>query len=326
MTSVALAADVGLVTRALGGGADDGPAVVDAFEAFDTALRLAGFREALARLATTSRWGRWQVRRLEDDLADLRRHGVLAALSPVVPPDPARVVVGGWPNGPGPRSDSYGWRPTSAIPRPTASPWPRWPSGPSRTWWHQGGRSLGRSDGPPTRVNTVGGLLGSSQPVGFGRGWLYRGVRTVSSAQGSASPGDRVLPPTRILSIAIIPFLLVAFVVLYFYPSAKDTARLFAWRIVPPFTPMVLGSVYLGGSYFFLRASRATEWHRVEGGFLSVGLFATLMGIATIVHWNKFIHSNVAFWLWAGLYFTTPFLVFGVFFLNRREESKTTAE
>ena len=143
----------------------------------------------------------------------------------------------------------------------------------------------------------------------------------VAPAGGSATAEDRVLPATRVLSVAIIPFLLVAFVVLYFFPSAHDTANLFAWRIKPPFTPMVLGSVYLGGSYFFLRAARATQWHRVEGGFLPVGLFASLMGLATIIHWNKFIHANVAFWLWAGLYFTTPFLVFGVWFLNQREES-----
>jgi hypothetical protein len=137
-------------------------------------------------------------------------------------------------------------------------------------------------------------------------------------------PGDRVLPVTKLLSLVIIPFLLVAFVVLYFFPSANDTANLFAWRINPPFTPMILASVYLGGAYFFVRAAREKEWHRVAGGFLAVGSFATLMGIATIIHWNIFIHSNVAFWLWAGLYFTTPFLVFGVFFRNRREESKAT--
>ncbi len=149
----------------------------------------------------------------------------------------------------------------------------------------------------------------------------------MSSSEGPPQAGtDRVLPATRMLSVFIIPFLLVAFVVLYFYPSANDTARLFAWRIVPEFTPMVLGAVYLGGAYFFLRAARAQEWHRVEGGFISVGLFATLMGIATIIHWNKFIHDNLAFWLWAGLYFTTPFLVWGVWFLNRREESETTAD
>jgi hypothetical protein len=146
----------------------------------------------------------------------------------------------------------------------------------------------------------------------------------VSPTDGLTTGNDRVLPATRYVSIAIIPFLLVAFVVLYFWPSAKSTAHVFAWRISPPFTPMVLGSVYLGGAYFFLRASQATQWHRVEGGFISVGLFASLMGIATIVHWNVFIHSNVAFWLWAGLYFTTPFIIFAVWFFNRREDSQTS--
>ena len=145
----------------------------------------------------------------------------------------------------------------------------------------------------------------------------------MSSPDAAASPNDRVLPATRILSIAIIPFLVVAFVLLYFWPSADDTGRLFAWRIIPSFTPMVLAAVYLGGAYFFFRAARAQQWHTVGGGFLSVGLFATLMGIATILHWSLFIHTNLAFWLWAVLYFTTPFLVFAVWWRNRSEQPPT---
>jgi len=43
------------------------------------------------------------------------------------------------------------------------------------------------------------------------------------------------------------------------------------------------------------------------------------MGIATILHWDRFIHGNVAFWLWVALYVTTPFIVFGVFVRNQRE-------
>ena len=54
---------------------------------------------------------------------------------------------------------------------------------------------------------------------------------------GAVVARDRVLPGTRVLSVVIIPFLLVAFVVLYFWPSADDTARLFAWRIVPGSPP-----------------------------------------------------------------------------------------
>ena len=130
---------------------------------------------------------------------------------------------------------------------------------------------------------------------------------------------DRVLPVTRWVSIVIIPFLVVAFAVLVPWPT--DTGRLFAWDIEPTLTPMILGSVYLGGAYFFLRAARAQRWHTVKGGFIPVGTFATLMGIATIAHWDKFVHSRPAFWLWAGLYFTTPFLIFWVWSVNRRRDA-----
>ena len=137
---------------------------------------------------------------------------------------------------------------------------------------------------------------------------------------GPTVPGsardDRVLSATRWLSAAIIPFLIVAFAVLYPFPD--DTGRLFAWPVKPTITPMILASVYLGGAYFFFRAATARHWHTVKGGFVPVGIFATLMGVATILHWDKFTHSHIAFWLWAGLYFSTPFLIFGVWWANRR--------
>jgi hypothetical protein len=83
-------------------------------------------------------------------------------------------------------------------------------------------------------------------------------------------------------------------------------------------TSMTLASAYLGGSYFFLRVLRETRWNVVRTGFLSVALFASLLGVATIVHWDKFNHHHVAFWLWAALYFTTPLLVLAAWFANQR--------
>ncbi|MDQ1663704.1 MAG: hypothetical protein QOJ68_3684 [Blastococcus sp.] len=142
-------------------------------------------------------------------------------------------------------------------------------------------------------------------------------LRTAAHVTGD----DRVLTTTRTVAAVIIPFLVLAFVVLDGWP--RDTARLFAWPIKPPLTPMILGSVYLGGAYFFARAVRATRWHTIKGGFPPVATFATLMGIATILHWEKFTHSHVAFWLWVGLYFTTPFLIAGVWIVNRRFEDRT---
>ncbi len=52
---------------------------------------------------------------------------------------------------------------------------------------------------------------------------------------------DRVRPLTRGVALAIIPFLVVAFAVLYPWPT--DTGRLFAWMIKPTITPMVLGAL-----------------------------------------------------------------------------------
>jgi hypothetical protein len=134
---------------------------------------------------------------------------------------------------------------------------------------------------------------------------------------------DRILLPTRVVAGAIIPFLVVAFAVLVPYPG--DTKRLFAWEIKSTMSAMTLGSVYLGGAYFFFRVVRSSAWHTVAGGFLSVGTFASLMGVTTILHWNLFIHGNVAFWLWVGLYFTTPFIIFAVFARNQREYAPATA-
>ena len=138
----------------------------------------------------------------------------------------------------------------------------------------------------------------------------------MSGARDPAVRDDAVLGATRLLSACIVPFLVVAFVVLFGFPGETD--RLFAWTIKPPMTPMTLGAVYLGGAYFFVRVFRAEAWHTVKAGFVAVGTFASLMGVATILHWDRFNHGHVAFWLWSGLYFTTPLLVWGVWAANRR--------
>jgi len=128
---------------------------------------------------------------------------------------------------------------------------------------------------------------------------------------------DRVLATTRALSAFIAPFLLVAFVLLYGFPG--QTARLWAWPIQSHLTSMLLASAYLGGCWFFLRVLLVERrWAAVRMGFVSVALFATMLGIATVLHWDKFAHAKVAFWLWAGLYFTAPFLVVAAWLTNQR--------
>ena len=132
-----------------------------------------------------------------------------------------------------------------------------------------------------------------------------------------------MLAYTRGVSLFIVPFLVVAFVILYLFPT--HTARLWAWTIPITMTSMTLASAYLGGAYFFVRVARSRHWHEVGTGFLAVTTFASLLGVATIVHWEVFAHDHLAFWLWAGLYFVAPFLVLGAWLANRRYAAPAAA-
>jgi glutamate dehydrogenase len=78
LPALALAADIGAVTRARQVSVAEALGLVGAFEA---AVGAADFRAALDRRDLGSRWGRWQARRLKDDVADLRRRAALAAAS-----------------------------------------------------------------------------------------------------------------------------------------------------------------------------------------------------------------------------------------------------
>jgi len=83
-------------------------------------------------------------------------------------------------------------------------------------------------------------------------------------------------------------------------------------------TSMVLASAYLGGAYFFLRVLVERHWNAIKIGFPPVILFAGLLGVATVMHWDVFNHRHATFWIWAALYFTTPFLVLWAWLANRR--------
>ena len=132
---------------------------------------------------------------------------------------------------------------------------------------------------------------------------------------------DRVLPFTRGLAIIIIPFLIVASIILYLFP--ERTGELFAWPIKPPLTAMMLAAAYMGGIYFFVCVVVAKQWHTIKAGFPPVTAFASLLGIATLLHWDKFTPNHPSFFAWAGLYFTTPFLAVATWLINRRADPHT---
>ena len=132
---------------------------------------------------------------------------------------------------------------------------------------------------------------------------------------------DRVFPATRLLGAAIVPFLVVAFALLYLFPD--DTRHWFAWDVQPTITPLIMGAGYIAGAYFFVRVARARLWHRVHVGFLPVTAFTLFMAIATFNHLDRFATAHVAFWIWVGLYVVTPVLVPLAWWRNRATDPGT---
>jgi len=129
---------------------------------------------------------------------------------------------------------------------------------------------------------------------------------------------DRIHPITRIISVIVVPFLWLAFIILFFYPDSSGER--FAWAIKPHMTAMYLGAGYLGGSWLFINAIFGKHWHRIAGGFLPVTTFTWFMMISTFLHWDRF-SNNLAFYLWLILYVVTPFLVPALWNHNRKTDS-----
>ena len=139
-------------------------------------------------------------------------------------------------------------------------------------------------------------------------------------------PGDdRVLKTTRVVSAVIVPVLTAAFVILFLFPG--QTRTLWGWTIRSRMSCMFMGGGYLAGALFFFRAARAREWHRLGPGIVATTVFATMLGVATFLHWPEFNHGHVSFWAWTLLYVVTPLLLPLLYVRNRVHDPGTpTAE
>ena len=132
---------------------------------------------------------------------------------------------------------------------------------------------------------------------------------------------DSILIPTRVVLAIVVPVLLLAFLILYFYPDLSGER--FAWGIKPHMTALFMGAGYLGGAYMFVFAIFGRRWHRVKGAFPPVISFTIAMMLATILHWDKFDIHHFPFQLWLILYIVTPFLIFYLWQRNRRTDPGT---
>ena len=72
---------------------------------------------------------------------------------------------------------------------------------------------------------------------------------------------DRILLVTRLVALAVIPFLVLAFIILFIFPQLSGER--FAWQIKPNLMAVNTGASYLGGAYLFVHTVVGRRWHRV---------------------------------------------------------------
>jgi hypothetical protein len=137
---------------------------------------------------------------------------------------------------------------------------------------------------------------------------------------------DRVLRATHWAALIVFVILVPAVIVLWGTPS--HTAQRWAWTIKPDLTPIFLGSGYAAGAFFFWRTFRARIWHPSSAGVLGASVFAGLMLIATLIHFDRFNHGHApflaafAFWGWTIVYIISPLAVFAIWWTNRATDPR----
>lgn len=156
---------------------------------------------------------------------------------------------------------------------------------------------------------------------------IGRRMQASSEAAGSTVRGGVRLPPdapvsqTRWLSLFITTVLVAAVALLWVVPGRTD--ELWAWPVKPKMTPLFMASAYAAGAYFFARGWRTRHWHRISSGFPGIAVFAAMMFVATLIHWDKFNHGDgpffaaATFYGWTVLYAISPLLVGWVWVRNR---------
>ena len=129
---------------------------------------------------------------------------------------------------------------------------------------------------------------------------------------------DRIHLFTRVVAGLLVLILAIGASLLYIWPLETDSR--FAWPISPAMTPLLMGSGYFAGAYYFLRLLLGRNWSHVGATLPAVAVFATVMLITTVIHWDLFTHDHLAFYIWAGVYIIAPPLVIGIWYWNGKQD------
>ncbi len=132
---------------------------------------------------------------------------------------------------------------------------------------------------------------------------------------------DTVLLVTRLAHAALAVAVVPSFYNLTFHAEATGTN--FAWPLAPTMSAMFFGALYFAVIYSFLRVTFAKRWHEI-----ALVLWATLpvvlvLAVVTFLHWEKFAHGTVRFWVWFAAYIGASILLPYILWSNGRRDPRT---
>ncbi len=147
----------------------------------------------------------------------------------------------------------------------------------------------------------------------------------------TAERDDHVLPAMRVAAVVVVAVLVPALIILWGLPTRTDD--LWAWTIPAPLTPIFMGAGYGAGAYFFYRVYRTQRWHEVSVGVLSAAVFALLMLITTVIHFEAFnqgkahdglpdppLLATLAYYGWTIVYILSPWVVGWLWWRNQQTD------
>jgi hypothetical protein len=144
-------------------------------------------------------------------------------------------------------------------------------------------------------------------------------TKTIDSPP-SNSRRDQTLTIVRVvhflLAVIVFPF----FVGLTFYPTRTDVN--FAWPLTPPMSCILFGSLYLAVAYSFMRVAFSQKWHHIAMILWATLPVLSLLGVVTVLHWEKFTGPPLPLWIWLSVYLGFPPILLILILINRQQDPK----
>jgi hypothetical protein len=101
-------------------------------------------------------------------------------------------------------------------------------------------------------------------------------------------------------------------------PARLDES--FTWAALPPLHARFIGVLYLFGGVYMVGCIVARRWTQVSPALPAIGLFTSLLLLATLLNLDAFDFGLGPVWVWTVSYVVYPAIAFGLAWLLRRRQ------